>query len=98
MRVKGRFKFNPNNVLPEFDVPGAVPPVGGMSFVFDIDSAPPKPATHFNWDYSFIMVSNDEAQIITAGRYPRPVTASGTMKRVDWDSIPRHPHVHVKKP
>ena len=80
--VTGRFKVNP--VLTD------VPPVGVISFVFD------NPPTHFNWDYSFIMVSNDEAQLITAGRLPRPATGSGTMKRCSGTDLQAAPSGRAK--
>jgi hypothetical protein len=92
--VTGRFRFN-NGTLNVNVPPLSPPPVAGMSFAFDPFGAT---GTHFNWDYAFVMVSNNEAQIITTGRYPRPATASGTMKRADWDSIvPVRPRTERRK-
>ncbi len=87
--VYGRFKFNLDDT-DNYSVGAEIArPIGMMSFLFvSIDGFDTSP---FVWDYSFIMVSNDEAQLITAGRLPRPATASGTMRRADWQSIPRLP-------
>jgi hypothetical protein len=67
--LAGRYRFSPPDAGDIFY------PEGQISLLF--------PALHgFVWDYSFIMVSNDEMQIITLGRNKRPATASGTMKRI----------------
>lgn len=64
---------------------GIVLPAGAISLQFD--NFPPSDAfpggfnlSKFLWDYTFIMTSNDEIYLATAGRYPRPAIASGTLK------------------
>ena len=78
--IKGRYKLNdihkeddPNDP----DLPH-VWPVGAMSFTFA--NSPPG----FVWDYSFILSSHDEGQIMPIGRKQRPATGLGTMKRARW--------------
>jgi hypothetical protein len=77
--VSGRFKFNDKYHRAD----GRVWPIGAMSFVFVGEGEPNK----FVWDYSVIMTSSDEAQIMTIGRLARPATAAGTMKRADWEAL-----------
>jgi len=70
-----------------------ISPSGIITLAFDLTPAPPpalvppgkrvKELQHkFVWDYAFIMVSDDEILLQTAGRFPRPVTATGVMKRI----------------
>jgi hypothetical protein len=55
----GRYKLNGNNAFKDATGNTWYRPIGGMSFQL-IGFKPP-----FIWDYSFIMVSKFEAQIIT---------------------------------
>jgi len=89
--VHGQFLFAEND--PFGDPAGApISPSGIITLAFDLPTAgttfqPPgrivKKLQHrFVWDYAFVMVSDEEILLETAGRIPRPVTATGVMRRM----------------
>lgn len=86
---QGRYDFIDRDPFRPDEDKGFPLPAGVITIWFNFPGQ--KPDDKFLWDYTFIMISNDEIKLSVAGRLPRPVIATGTMKRMAQNAFPYPP-------